>query len=152
VRAIDATANPGGALWAEQPCRVAGLRALLAEATPDALAAARRLAETFLHQAENVHRPAHIIQDAALLALVWRALRRTPEALAALDRALALAAPRGFVRTFLDLGAPMTELLQFYARGGHGSSGGHGLPGRRLSVGIRLSAGKSVDRHPVIIS
>jgi LuxR family maltose regulon positive regulatory protein len=42
-------------------------------------------------------------------------LRRTAEAFSALERALTLAEPGGFVRTFLDLGAPMAELLREFA-------------------------------------
>jgi LuxR family maltose regulon positive regulatory protein len=119
---IDAAANQGSATWLEQPCLTVCLRALLAEATPDSLTTARRLAETCLCQAGNAHNPGRIIQAAALSALVWRALRRTPEALAALDRVLALAEPRDFVRTFLDLGAPLAELLQHYERQHRSSS------------------------------
>ena len=88
------------------------------------MAAARQLAETGLRQAQAAHNPNRVAQAAALQALAWRAQRRTPEAFAALDRALALADPRGLVRTFLDLGASMAELLQQYERrsDGRGSS------------------------------
>ena len=112
---IDTRANQGNAFWLEPPCLTV-VRALLAEATPASLVAARQLTETCLHQAENAHNTRLVIQAAALQALVWRALRRTPLALVALERALALAEPGGFVRTFLDLGAPLSELLQQFER------------------------------------
>ena len=108
---INTTANQGNSVWLEPP-RLAAVRALLAAATPASLATALQLAETCLHQAENVHNTHQAIQVAALQALIWHALRRTTKAFETLDRALALAEPGNFVRTFLDLGAPMVELLQ----------------------------------------
>jgi LuxR family maltose regulon positive regulatory protein len=113
ARQIDTTTNRGNAIWLEQPCLVIA-RALLTEGTPDSLAAARQLAEACHRQAKNIHNVRQVIPAVAVQALVWRAHRRTTEALDTLDRALALAEPRGFVRTFLDLGAPMAELLQRY--------------------------------------
>jgi LuxR family maltose regulon positive regulatory protein len=123
AQGIDTSAGQGTVIWLERSCLTV-VRALLAESSPTSLTAARQLAETCLRQAENVYNTRQVIQAAALQALVWRALQHTPEALAALDRALTLAEPRGFVRTFLDLGAPMAELLQQYERhsGEHGAS------------------------------
>jgi LuxR family maltose regulon positive regulatory protein len=47
-----------------------------------------------------------------LQALAWQALGNTPSALDALERALALAEPGGYVRTFLDGGTAMAALLR----------------------------------------
>jgi len=47
-----------------------------------------------------------------LLALLRQALGETAKAMVALEQALALAEPGGFVRAFVDKGAPMTELLR----------------------------------------
>jgi LuxR family maltose regulon positive regulatory protein len=76
------------------------------------LATALPLAETCLREAEQAGNTRQIIKVAALQALIWAALRQTAKAFAALNRALILAEPGDFARTFLDLGVPMTELLQ----------------------------------------
>ncbi len=49
-----------------------------------------------------------------MLAAVYAAQDNETHALALLDRALALAEPEGFVRVFLDEGAPMQQLLVAY--------------------------------------
>jgi LuxR family maltose regulon positive regulatory protein len=46
------------------------------------------------------------------MAVILIALERIDEALAALERALSLAEPQGFMRTFLDEGEPMRELIR----------------------------------------
>jgi LuxR family maltose regulon positive regulatory protein len=115
AHAINTAVNQGTAIWLERP-GLAVVRALLAEATPSSLAAARQLAETCLGQAQAAHNTRQVIQAAALYALAWHAQRRTPEALGVLEQALSLAEPGGFLRTFLDLGVPMAELLRQYER------------------------------------
>jgi LuxR family maltose regulon positive regulatory protein len=131
VRGIDPGDAQGTAYWTEQSYLSVSLRALLAKGTRDALTTARRLAETCLRRAEKLDNPSRILQAAALQALICRALRRTPEAFAALERALDLAEPEGVVRAFLDLGAPMAELLQQYDRRGQSA------PGRRSSSYVK---------------
>jgi LuxR family maltose regulon positive regulatory protein len=60
----------------------------------------------------------HVVKILTLQALALQALGRVDEALAALTRAFSLAEPEGYVRTFIDEGAPMGELLrQAAARG-----------------------------------
>ena len=59
-----------------------------------------------------------LIHVLALQALAHQAQGKAELGLAVLDRALALAEPEGYVRTFIDQGAPMGELLrQAAARG-----------------------------------
>ena len=53
-----------------------------------------------------------MVEILALQALALWARNDTPEALDALRRALALAEPEGYVRTFADEGAPMGVLLK----------------------------------------
>jgi LuxR family maltose regulon positive regulatory protein len=53
-----------------------------------------------------------------LRALAQQALGDIPAALAALERALALAEPEGYVRVFADEGPPMTALLRAAAKAG----------------------------------
>jgi LuxR family maltose regulon positive regulatory protein len=112
-QAINTAVNEAPLFWLELP-RQARLRALIAEATAASLAAALALAETCLRQAEDAHNTRQVIAILALQALALNASRRTVEAFRALERALALAEPGGFVRTFLDLGAPMAELLRAF--------------------------------------
>lgn len=112
---IDTAANQGNSLWLEPPF-VTVLRLLLADATPDSLATARQLAETGLARAENAHNARQVIQILALQALIWQALWYAAKSFEALDRALILAEPSNFARTFLDLGAPMAELLQQFSQ------------------------------------
>ena len=52
-----------------------------------------------------------VIEILALRALALRARHESSEALAALERALVLAEPEGYVRLFIDEGAPMAALL-----------------------------------------
>jgi LuxR family maltose regulon positive regulatory protein len=74
-----------------------------------------------LHQAAAAAgRGGSLIEILILQALTCAAQHRGEEALAALGQALSLAEPEGFVRIFLDEGAPMVELLrQAVARGMH---------------------------------
>ncbi|MCB9097930.1 MAG: hypothetical protein H6632_00205 [Anaerolineales bacterium] len=108
---INTTPNQANAVWLEPP-RLTLLRLLVAEATPDSLAHALQMAETCLHQAERAYNTRQIIKVTALQALIWSALRHTTKAFESLNRALILAEQGGFVRTFLDMGVPMMELLQ----------------------------------------
>lgn len=60
----------------------------------------------------------YLIKVLTMQALALQVQGRTDEALAALARALTLAEPEGYVRTFVDEGAPMGDLLrQAAARG-----------------------------------
>jgi LuxR family maltose regulon positive regulatory protein len=51
------------------------------------------------------------IEILVLQALAWQAQGRPNEALTALERALSLGEPEGYVRTFVDEGAPLAQLL-----------------------------------------
>jgi len=53
-----------------------------------------------------------MIEVLVLCGIAWQALGKTKPARAALGRALAIAAPTGYVRIFLDEGEPMLHLLQ----------------------------------------
>jgi LuxR family maltose regulon positive regulatory protein len=53
-----------------------------------------------------------VIETLALQALAFQALGDGPRAMRCLERALSLAQPEGFVRTFVDRGAPMAALLK----------------------------------------
>jgi LuxR family maltose regulon positive regulatory protein len=65
-----------------------------------------------LEMAERTEATGCTIEVLALQALALRASGQGEQALVALERALALAEPEGYVRTFVDQGAPMRPLLQ----------------------------------------
>jgi LuxR family maltose regulon positive regulatory protein len=73
---------------------------------------AQAILEHLIADAEWGGRTEGVIWGSALLALAHDAQNDSARAYAALTRALELAEPQGFVRTFLDLGAPMLKLLQ----------------------------------------
>src|SRR5215208_5419505 len=66
-----------------------------------------------------------VIEILALRALALQARHESGDALAALERALVLAEPEGYVRLFIDEGVPMaallSELLKARSRGPRGA-------------------------------
>jgi LuxR family maltose regulon positive regulatory protein len=84
------------------------LRALLARSDYEAALA---LAERLLKQAETAGRMGLAIEVLILKALSYQGKKDSERALKALQRALSLARPEGYVRSFLDEGEPMTRLL-----------------------------------------
>lgn len=75
------------------------------------------LLERLLEDAESKARMSSAIELLLLRALALQAQGKQDEALRTLGRALALAEPEGYIRLFLDEGAPMLVLLrQAYAR------------------------------------
>lgn len=68
--------------------------------------------------AQQGQRAGSVIEILALQALASQARGNGPAALAALEQALTLAAPEGYVRLFLDEGPPMVALLRDAARRG----------------------------------
>jgi LuxR family maltose regulon positive regulatory protein len=93
---------------------------LLGERTPASLAAVEDLLMTLVAGARAVHHHRQEIYALALLALVCAAQNRAADAAGHLEEALALAAPRGMIRTFVDLGPDMADLLrQVYATTAH---------------------------------
>jgi LuxR family maltose regulon positive regulatory protein len=61
--------------------------------------------------AERLKRMRRVLEILVLQALAFHALGDTEDALAVLERALALAAPEGNIRVFADAGEPMARLL-----------------------------------------
>ncbi len=79
-----------------------------------------QLLARLLPQAEIAERTGRVIEMFCLQALAYQALGDTQAALDVLTDALSLAEPAGYVRVFLNEGAPMLELLQLAgARGIH---------------------------------
>ena len=71
-----------------------------------------RLLHRLLQAAEDGGRGGSVLEILVLQALALQAQGDVPAALASLRRALALAEPEGYVRVFVDEGAPMAALLR----------------------------------------
>jgi LuxR family maltose regulon positive regulatory protein len=84
------------------------LRVLLAQGDHDAALA---LSERLLKPAEQTNRMGQVIEILVLQALTYQGKKELARALAALEKALSLAQPEGYVRTFLDEGEAMARLL-----------------------------------------
>ena len=77
---------------------------------------ATRLLERLLPAAEEGGRTGRVIEILVLRALAYQTLGDAPAALAALEPAVVLAEPEGYIRVFLDEGPPMTSLLRAAAK------------------------------------
>jgi len=73
---------------------------------------ALELLARLLSTAEETGATGYVIESLALQAMALQAKDERDQALIALERALSLAEPEGYVRTFVDEGAPMGELLR----------------------------------------
>ena len=96
--------------------RIARIRVLVATGSAGRRTAdfeeARALLEPLLETAETGSQTHDLIVLTALQALVLQNLGRTTAAHNALLRSLELAAPGGYLRTYVELGEPMARLLQ----------------------------------------
>ena len=79
---------------------------------------ATRLLERLLQAAEEGARAGSVIEILVLQALAHQMRDDIPAALGSLQRALTLAEPEGYVRIFVDQGAPMASLLRAAAKQG----------------------------------
>ena len=97
-------------------------RVLLARYTAEraeaSLHEATRLLERLLRAAEQGARTGRVLEILVLQALAHQARGDVPAALAALQRAVTLAEPEGYVRVFVDEGPPMASLLRAAAKQG----------------------------------
>ncbi|MFL5658751.1 MAG: LuxR C-terminal-related transcriptional regulator [Ktedonobacteraceae bacterium] len=87
---------------------VARARLLLAQKRPTE---ALSLLEPLQVIAEQQERLSHVIEMKVLQALAYQMRQQEPEALGALAQAVRLAEPEGYIRCFVDEGAPMGALL-----------------------------------------
>lgn len=74
-------------------------------------AEAARLLERLRQSAEAGHRTGRVIEISVWQSVAQHAQAKAPEALSVLERAVTLAAPEGYCRTFVDAGASLAELL-----------------------------------------
>jgi LuxR family maltose regulon positive regulatory protein len=84
----------------------------------DSMRPATQLLERLLRAALDGERAGSAIEILMLQALALQAGGDVPAALVPLERALTLAEPEGYVRMFLDAGAPLAALLQAAAKRG----------------------------------
>ncbi len=98
-----------------------------------------RLLERLLLAAEEGERTRSVIEILVLRALAHQASGDIPAALAFLRRALTLAEPEGYVRTFVDEGQPLASLLAAVAKQGSARNYARQL----------LAAGSQTERTPV---
>ena len=89
-----------------------------AERAEASLHEATRLLERLLRAAEEGARTGSVLEILVLQALARQARGDIPAALAALQRALTLAEPEGYVRIFVGEGPPMASLLRAAAKQG----------------------------------
>jgi LuxR family maltose regulon positive regulatory protein len=89
--------------------QMAVARVLIAEGEPDE---ALRLLAMLLEASGASGRMGSMIRILALQALAFQIQDDSEQALSALERALTLAEPEGYVRTFVDEGEPMARLLR----------------------------------------
>jgi LuxR family maltose regulon positive regulatory protein len=90
-------------------------QALITQRTDASLQEAAQLLEELLAYIKAMHNTYQEIRILACLALVYQAQGRTKEAQDALEHSLKLAQPGGFIRTFVDLGLKMADLLKQFA-------------------------------------
>ena len=90
-------------------------QALITQGTDAGLLEAAQLLEELLAYIKAMYNTYQEIRILACLALVYQAQGRTKEAQDALEHSLKLAQPGAFIRTFVDLGLKMADLLKQFA-------------------------------------
>lgn len=101
---------------------------LVGQGSADRIDRATRLLERLLTAAEDGRRRGSAIEILVELAAAHHAAGRRTDAEAALARAVALVGEEGYVRTFLDAGPPVTDLLAGLGGDPGGPGGGPGGP------------------------
>jgi LuxR family maltose regulon positive regulatory protein len=107
---IEAGARDGSP--ASEETRLAIARALIAKGDTPSLVRALALLRPLIQAAEAEGRAGIQIEALALQALAHGRRGEHASAMAALEQALRIAEPEGYVRLFADLGLPMARLLQ----------------------------------------
>jgi LuxR family maltose regulon positive regulatory protein len=115
------------------------------------LADAFQLLARLLDAAEGAGWMGKAIEILALQALAHQAQRDTAQALASLQRALTLAEPEGYVRVFLDEGAPMAALLREAAERGIAPNYVQKLLGSGSDEGRRTERAQTKDEPSPVV-
>jgi len=116
----------------------------------EAIQASRSLAG-LLQTAEAAMRTGSMIKILALQALAYQAQSDMDQAMSTLERALSLAEPEGFVRTFVDEGAPMATLLQRAAARGIVPQYVSGLLATFGAEGMEIATASSPPSTPPLV-
>ena len=87
-------------------------QALIAQATDTSLHEATQLLEELQAYNQATHNTYQQIRILSCLAVAYQAQGRINKARNVLEQSLMLAQPGGFIRTFVDFGPRMTELLE----------------------------------------
>jgi LuxR family maltose regulon positive regulatory protein len=90
-------------------------QALIAQGTVASLQEATQLLEELLAYNQAMHNSLQQIRILSCLAVAYQAQGRIRNAQDVLEEALELAQPGGFIRTFVDIGPKMAELLEHFA-------------------------------------
>lgn len=117
VQTTTLNSTPANLLTLEIP-QLTRAKILLHQATTASLAEAVALLEQLCEFAETLHNTVSLVEILALQALVATSQGQPGQALVILERAVTLAKPGRFLRTFVALGPPLAALLyQLAARG-----------------------------------
>lgn len=105
-------------MWFWETSDLTRIKILISAGTADSLQRASELLQTSQDISEAAHDTKQLIEIWALWALIERAQGKTEAALASLNQAVRMARPGGYIRLFVDLGAPMAAMLhQLSVRG-----------------------------------
>ncbi|HSB69018.1 MAG TPA: LuxR C-terminal-related transcriptional regulator [Candidatus Methylomirabilis sp.] len=129
--------------WLEVPS-LTHAEYLVSKANPSDCRAGLQCIENALEKARQHHNTGQAIQFLAAKAVALEAADRRDEALAVLDGVLLMAEPLGFVRTFVDRGPRMAELLRLRQA--------ERDPGAYVRLLLEAFAGRSPSESPRIPS
>ena len=101
--------KPHPSIWAQEHEIIAQVRVLLAERENEA---AYHLLATWLPLARAAERWLDVLDMYLLEALTLQQMLQMPQALQAVEKALTLGEPEGYMRPFLDAGTDLIQLLQ----------------------------------------
>jgi len=96
--------------WLESP-RLTQCRVLIAQDTPESLAEATQKLKIYEQQNIAEHNTHHLINILLLQALAYHKQPQTDQAFEALERAIVLAEPGGWIRPFVEPGMEMFQLI-----------------------------------------
>jgi LuxR family maltose regulon positive regulatory protein len=111
MRSIPSDITPFMLFFLEIPV-VSKAQALIAQATDTSLHEATQLLEELQAYNQATHNTYQQIRILSCLAVAYQAQGRINKARNVLEQSLMLAQPGGFIRTFVDFGPRMTELLE----------------------------------------
>ncbi len=112
LETVDLSSDTGTTLfWLEVP-RITQCRVLLAQSSEDSLREATEKLRKHWQFSRATHNTPHMIEISLLQALAYQKQGQHDEALAAVERAVTLARPGGWVRPFVELGPEMASLLK----------------------------------------